>query len=125
MRARISAALLACGLAGAVLAAPAVSASTTAPVCPSGHICLWSGPNYTGTMAVLADDEPSEGCETAASLGLVGIRSAIRNNVPCSVQAALHRDSVCGRATEPAYVGELTPNVSPAALSLYRYLIPC
>jgi hypothetical protein len=49
----------------------------------------------------------------------------MRNGVDCQYQATLHSDGVCGQATDPSYVQNLTPTISPAALSLDRILIPC
>ncbi|MGH8572841.1 MAG: peptidase inhibitor family I36 protein [Gammaproteobacteria bacterium] len=118
--------MAAIGAVGAFVSGPAAVAGTPAPAaaCSTGQMCVWSGTNYTGQMATVPD-ESWDDCISAASLGLSAIRSAQRNGVPCSLQAALYADSVCGRSTEPEYVENQTPNISPAALSLYRFMIPC
>lgn len=123
MKARLVAIVLAAGGVAAAFTAPAAAAGPTA-TCGSGDLCVWSGANYTGQLAVLSQD-PWAGCETAASLGLTAIRSAMRNGAPCSIQAALYADTVCGRPADPEHIGFQTPTVSPAALSLEQFQIPC
>jgi len=126
MKFRALAIMAAVAAIGGVVSAPAALAGTPVPVagCATGQVCVWSGTNYTGQMATLSED-PWGGCVSAASLGLPAIRSAKRNNVPCSLQAALFADGVCGRETEPTFIENQTPNISPAALSLYEFMIPC
>ncbi|HEY0636243.1 MAG TPA: peptidase inhibitor family I36 protein [Pseudonocardiaceae bacterium] len=97
-------------VAGAEVAG-AVAGPGVTSTCPSGQTCVWSGTNYTGSMAVVPD-WPWMGCVTAAELGLAAVRSAQRNGVPCSLVASLHADTVCGRPTSPEYVQNLTPNIS-------------
>lgn len=126
MRMRMLAMVAAAAAVGAVLTGPAALAvPTTTATCPAGEMCVWSGTNYTGTMATVASDQPWEGCVSAASLGLPSIRSAQRNGVACQYQASLHADGGCGVSTEPEYVGNQTPTISPAALSLDLFQIPC
>lgn len=112
-----------CAFAG--VGAMATGTSAQAATCSSGQFCVWSGPNYTGQRALVSLDDTWHGCVTAAQLGLVGIRSAKKNGVACQYQASLHSDGVCGQSTDPSYVGNQTPNITPAALSLDKILIPC
>lgn len=124
MRMRMLATVAAAAAVGAVLTGPVALAGPTT-TCPVGEMCVWSGTNYTGTMATVASDQQWEGCVSAASLGLLTIRSAQRNGVACQYQASLHADGGCGVSTEPEYVGNQTPTISPAALSLDLFQIPC
>jgi len=121
MKARALGMLAAIAAVGAVVTAPTAAATG----CSSGQICLWSGTGYTGTMVALTPEHPWGDCVSAAELGLSAIRSAKKNAVDCQFQAALHRDGGCGASTEPAFVGNETPTISPAALSLQQITIPC
>lgn len=110
------------GVTGATAVAGSVA---PAAACPAGEICVWSGTSYTGQMALLNPEYPWNDCVSAASLGLPSIRSAKRNGVQCQWQASLHADGACGASTEPAFVQINTPTISPAALSVGQFLIPC
>jgi hypothetical protein len=112
---------------GALVSGPSALAApppSTAVTCSSGQVCVWSGTNYTGQLALVPQDS-WHGCVTAAELGLPAVRSAKRNGVGCHLQASLHSDGVCGQSTSPDYVQNQTPTISPAALSLDLFMIPC
>ncbi|HET8642255.1 MAG TPA: peptidase inhibitor family I36 protein [Pseudonocardiaceae bacterium] len=110
---------------GAAVTGPAAVSATPAAACSSGQICLWSGASYTGQLVVLNPEHPWEDCIQAPTLGLPAIRSAQKNGVDCQFQAGLHADGGCGQSTEPAYVDDETPTITPAALSLQAVTIPC
>jgi hypothetical protein len=124
---RIMAAATAIAAVGALAAGPAAVAGTPGPTaaCPAGQICLWSGAGYTGQMVALTPEHPWQDCVRASELGLPAIRAAKKNDVACQFQASLHADGGCGQSTEPAYVHDETPTISPAALSLGQITIPC
>jgi hypothetical protein len=124
MRSPVLACLAAAVAIGGVLCGPSAVAATTTATCATGEFCVWSGTGYTGTMVRL-DLGDWHGCVTAAELGLPSIRSASKVGVACAYQASLHADGACGQGTDPSFVQPQTPDISPAALSLDRFLIPC
>lgn len=96
------------GVLTAVTALPAVAAGEH---CPAQGSCLYSGANYTGTLAVV----PSQGgCHTVASLGFSPARSAARGFGDGSV-LQLYSDSAC-----QASLGTVTADVPVTAAASYR-----
>jgi hypothetical protein len=106
--------LLAAGLpavAGLALLSPAPAQATgghpaAAPTC--SYMCVWSGPNYTGTEAAVP--RKFRTCISASSLGLDAIRSAV---TPEYMPADFWSSASCG-GTYVQLGGDM-PQLNPPA----------